>query len=336
VIKPVWAALCTGDVDVARAHVFHDILTPLPDDVAVALAAEYVGRASEWTTSQLRDRLRRAVLRADPTGATRRTAHTVERRHVSLMPGEHSTAGLFAVDLPAARAVAAFERVDAYARTRRHDGDPRTLDQLRADTLLDLLEGVNIGCPPVHRRGVLELTIPWSTLAAGLDPAAVRQEDHDGLDKVDDEPAVLAGFGPVEAPTARHLAAGLLDRDDIGWRLRITGAHGQLWQLGTLPTPTAPRMSTGWSTGSASRRTTRRSRHHRPKPTPTGAHPDPRWRVGSGPGTAPARHPAAAPPHPSATSTTPPTTPPAAKPHTTTSPCYAATTTDSNTRPAGR
>src|SRR5215468_7329605 len=72
VLKPVWHALSSGDVDVARAHVFHDVLAPVDDEVAVAIAAQYVGRAGGWTTSQLRERLRRAVLRVDPAGAAKR------------------------------------------------------------------------------------------------------------------------------------------------------------------------------------------------------------------------------------------------------------------------
>src|SRR5215475_5302894 len=228
VLKPVWHALCAGDVDVARAHVFHDILAPVDNELAVAIAAEYVSRAGQWTTSQLRDRLRRAVLRGDPAGAATRTERTIEQRHVSLVPEEHSTASLFAVNLPAARAVAAFERVDAYARARHQRGDARTLDQLRADTVLDLLEGVDIGTSPIHRRGILELTIPWSTLARG-----------------GDEPAMLSGYGPIEAPLARELATDLLDRTDIACRYRITGTNGQLHQLGSLPSPRNQRQLTG-------------------------------------------------------------------------------------------
>jgi hypothetical protein len=234
VIKPIWTAVCAGDIDIGRAHVFHDILAPLDDDLAVAIATEYVARAGEWTTSQLRDRLRRAVLRADPDGATHRTQRTIEQRHVSLVPGSDSTASLFAVDLPAARAVAAFERVDSYARARRLDGDARTFDQLRADTFLDLLEGANIGCPPVHRRGVFELTIPWSTLSRGIDPAAPEPAD---TDDGPEEPGMLAGFGPIETPTARDPTSAMLDRDDVAWRFRIIGQHGVLRQFGALPAP---------------------------------------------------------------------------------------------------
>jgi hypothetical protein len=253
----------------------------------------------------LRDRLRRAVLRADPHGAAARTARTVGQRRVELLADRESTAGLYALCLPAARAVAAFERVDAIARARHSATDGRTLDQLRADTLLDLLEGVGVGASAVHRRGVVELTIPWSTLARGRAPTAPEPGPDRGPQPTAtpnptagvcagpcpgssagggsaaaggaamgssaggsaaaggaasgsaaasgcapdrsaaagsagggvDEPATLAGFGPIEASTARDLAVSMLGRRDIAWRYRVTDDNGALRALGTLSTP---------------------------------------------------------------------------------------------------
>ncbi|HEY7177419.1 MAG TPA: HNH endonuclease signature motif containing protein, partial [Micromonosporaceae bacterium] len=211
-----------------------------------------------WTTSQLRDRLRRAVLRADPNGAAERTARTVAERRLELVADRDSTAGLYALCLPAARAVAAFERVDAIARARLRRDDGRTLDQLRADAVLDLLEGVEVGASPVHRRGAIELTIPWSTLARGRTAAELPASEctaqpmettlgdsarpdsvvADAAEAVH-EPASLAGFGPVEAPIARDLALSMAGRGDIGWRYRVTDDDGALREIGTLATVTS-------------------------------------------------------------------------------------------------
>src|SRR5215467_10744929 len=85
VVKPVWAAMCTGDLDIARARVFHDVLAVIDDSLAFTIALDHVDRAGGWTTSQLRDRLRRAVLRADPNGAAARTARTVAERRIELV-----------------------------------------------------------------------------------------------------------------------------------------------------------------------------------------------------------------------------------------------------------
>src|SRR5262249_56638435 len=99
---------------------------------------------------------------------------------------------------PAGRAAAAFERVDAIARSLRTGGDSRTLAQLRADTVLDLLDGTGVQVAPIGRPGVLELQIPLATaIGAG------------------DQPAELAGYGPVLADVARQIAQ---DRQDLQWR----------------------------------------------------------------------------------------------------------------------
>ena len=70
--------------------------------------------------------------------------------------------------------------------------DTRTMGQLRADILADLL----LGGSPVAHGGLdgitahVQVTIPVLTLAG-----------------VDDEPALLTGHGPVDSDTARRLAA---------------------------------------------------------------------------------------------------------------------------------
>src|SRR5215475_10178471 len=130
VIKPVWTALAAGVLDVGRARVFFEVLSLTDDALAFSVALDFVDRAAQWTTGQLRDRLKRAVLAADPEGAAARTARSVAQRRVVLAPNRESTAGLFAECLPASRATAAYERVDAIARARHASGDSRTLDQL--------------------------------------------------------------------------------------------------------------------------------------------------------------------------------------------------------------
>ena len=187
-LPDVLAALRSGDIDTARAWVFYDQLAPVDDALAAQVAAPILSKAPRLTTSQLRDRLRRAILTADPEAAAARTRHSEAERYVATSPDSDGTASLYGVRLPAARTMAAFERVDAYARARRRGGDSRGLDQLRADTFLDLLEGTAIEVAPIHRTGVIELTIPWDTAVA-----------------LGDEPATLAGYGPIPAAIARDL-----------------------------------------------------------------------------------------------------------------------------------
>jgi Domain of unknown function (DUF222) len=241
-LPPVFGALTIGEIDVRRAWVFADVLAVVDDAIASEIAGAILPSAGALTTSQLRDRLRRAVLKADPD-ATKRTAKSVSDRHVVCTGDRDGTASLFGAKLPAERATAAFERVDAYARGRKHAGDGRTLDQLRADTFLDLLEGVGIDSAPVHRSGVVELTVPWSTATGAAD-----------------EPATLAGYGPVDAGTARDIIASQLirhatgaGRDTVRWRHTLTAPDGGLLTTANIaapgdPGPGSSSVGGSWST----------------------------------------------------------------------------------------
>jgi hypothetical protein len=236
-LPAVFAALAAGELDLRRAWVFADALAVVDDPVATAITDRLLPEADTLTTSQLRDRLRRAVLKTDPD-AKRRITRTIDGRYVACTPDGEGSASLAGVRLPAARAVAAFERVDAYARSRKTNGDDRSLDQLRADTFLDLLDGTGLATAPMHRAGVIELTVDWSTATGATN-----------------NPATLAGYGPVDADTARDLItaqlaaygadrrgpSGRRDRPLTRWRQTITGPDGSLTHTRTMPIPAATR-----------------------------------------------------------------------------------------------
>ncbi len=90
--------------------------------------------------------------------------------------------------------------------TSPEPADPRTVDQLRADTFSELLL---TGTPSAHDGGLssvagrVQVTIPILTLAAG-----------------GEEPALLAGYGPIDPAIARRLAARA-----PGWDRVFTDAY---------------------------------------------------------------------------------------------------------------
>ncbi len=226
VLPQVLAAFAVGDIDYRRAWLFYDLLATVDDTLAAAIAATLLPDAGEWTTSQLRARIRKAVLKADPGGAAQRTSKKLGSRSIGTTPDEDGTSSLYGILLPAARVSAAFERVDAFARGIKLTGDARTLEQLRADTFLDLLEGVGIGASPIHRAGVIELVVPWDT-ATGAGT----------------EPATLAGYGPVSADIARQILAS--QAAVAQWQFSAVGPGGELLAhglLGARPTPAAAGM----------------------------------------------------------------------------------------------
>jgi Domain of unknown function (DUF222) len=191
------AALDRGEIDLYKARILTELTTVLDDQHAAAVEAQVLPRAAEQTPGQLRAAARRAVLRIDPHGAEQRRQHRVRDRAVVLDAGEDGTAVLTAVNLDAADAVAAYQRLDAYARTMSPT-DERTMDQRRADALIDLILGRG-GAPSAIPAAQVQVTVAASTLLG-----------------LDDHPGELAGYGPITAQAARQLAA------DGTWRRILT------------------------------------------------------------------------------------------------------------------
>ncbi|WP_281901501.1 DUF222 domain-containing protein, partial [Phytohabitans aurantiacus] len=169
-LPDVYAALRAGHIDVPRARVFCDVLSVLPEDVARDAAARLLPVADGLTTGQLRVRLQRLVITIDPDAARKRRDKSVVDRRLDhgLLP--EGTAFLGGTNLPTERAAAASARIDAIARAARRGGDERTLDQLRADTFLDLLEGLNtataLSAAPCNAAKTPTMAAPFDTSQA--------------------------------------------------------------------------------------------------------------------------------------------------------------------------
>lgn len=150
------------------------------------------------TTGQLVARLRKICAEVDPEEAERRYEHAVENRRVVIDPTPFGTANLYAIDLPPDKATAAARRLDRIARSLRRDGEARTMDQLRADTLIDLL----CGSATTGAGGTVEIQVELHTL--------VELNEHSGE---------LAGYGPVIADIARKVVD---TNHDAPWRYTVT------------------------------------------------------------------------------------------------------------------
>jgi hypothetical protein len=225
-LPAVQAAMTAGEIDRARAWVLVNETTMLAQDEARRVVAKVLGSAPGLTTTQLARKVRRLVLATDPSAARRRQARSLtERRLVAETDPQH-TATLAGYQLPVERTAQAYARIDAIAASAHRCGDERTLDQLRADTFLDLLLGVAPATGPsdddagdaraggadttttAPAKGSVEVTVPLTTL----------------LD-LSEEPGDLAGWGPILADTARQIAA---DQHDARWGLSVHDAAGRL------------------------------------------------------------------------------------------------------------
>lgn len=134
-------ALARGEIDATKARVLVDGLEDVPVPVALAVQDRVLDGAARRTPTQLARDVARALVEVDPDAAAERYAAARRGRRVDAPRVlANGMAGVWAV-LPAASAVRLDSALGSLARTARTAGDPRTLDQLRADLLVDLTVG---------------------------------------------------------------------------------------------------------------------------------------------------------------------------------------------------
>ena len=179
------AGMLAGRISVmaARALVRESaVLGPeLRREVDAAAAVE----AAELTPGQVARAVARRVVAADPAAAEDRAGAARAERRVAVLPDPDGTAALWA-RLPAEQAVACRDALDAHARGLRAGGDPRPLQHLMCDTLVQRLTGAASADRLPVQVGVV---LSAATLL--------------GLDSV---PATLHGYGALPAGVARRLA----------------------------------------------------------------------------------------------------------------------------------
>jgi hypothetical protein len=174
----------------------------LPRRLLPALEDRVVGQAPEQTLARFQRSLHRALNWLDPAAAEDRHQRAVADRRVGFQPADDGMVEL-PILLPAPQGQLVFTSLTAAARLLPA-GDPRTMDQRRADLLVEaVLSGLQPGAVPESR---------------GHRPSIQVVVSADTLLRLDDDPAELAGYGTITAETARRLAA-----DQSGtWRRLLT------------------------------------------------------------------------------------------------------------------
>lgn len=201
------AALARGDIDLYKASSIVEIADRVVDDAGAALVeAAGLAVAAERSGTALRVVLRRALARVDPRGTEERHAASLPDRRVVRTPLDDGMSQIWAL-LPADGAETVWSAVDGLARAMDGPEESRTLDQLRADSLVELCRRV-LGyggvedLPLGKRRGA----VPNVNVTVGADT----------LLGVSDAPGWLAGYGPIPASMARRTAK------DATWRRLLT------------------------------------------------------------------------------------------------------------------
>ncbi len=194
--------LQSGMIDIRRARCIDTSTAHLPIAAARNVVERIAEAAPELTTGQLRARIRKLCIETDPDDAKQRHDRAVTDRRIVMEPTLDGTCNLTGFDLPVADATRAANRINTIARSLRRKGETRTIDQLRSDVFLDLLNGTNHYTTTTRGRGTVHVTVDLDTLTA-----------------LTEHPGELAGYGPVISDIARQIAT---ESPDAEWRWTLT------------------------------------------------------------------------------------------------------------------
>ncbi len=217
-LPQVWVALDAGWIDLPKARVIVDQTLHLEESLAREVAERALVEAATLTTGQLRARIARLVITVDPDSAKKRYQQGLEERRVSTTPNPDGTANLYGLNLPADLTHAAMRRINRLARAAKTKDDPRDMDQIRADVLIDVLTGRT--SRDGHEGAVVDIRVDATTLAG-----------------LDDDPGSLPGWGPIIAEVARRIVD-----EQRGAEHRITAVTDDgepMWTANTRRRPTA-------------------------------------------------------------------------------------------------
>jgi len=115
------AALERGEIDLLRARAIVEGTRALSVEHAAQVEARVLDKATDQTAPQLRQAVKRAVLRIDPDGAQTRHQRERQDRRVVLSPAEDGIAELWAY-LPAHHAAAVYANPARPRPTSHHHG----------------------------------------------------------------------------------------------------------------------------------------------------------------------------------------------------------------------
>lgn len=201
------AAMRAGGIDARHAHRLAEATNALPDRAASKVERRVLKRAGCQTLAQFSASVRRAVLAADPRSADARHRDAVAERRVVFTAQNDGVTELWAM-LPVDQATALQSRIQQEA-DRCKGLDERTADQRRADALCAFATASDSSGPGL--RPAVNVTVAASTLLG-----------------LDDQPADLAGHGPIAPALARAIAF-----DPSGtWRRLLADTDGQTLDYG--------------------------------------------------------------------------------------------------------
>lgn len=189
-------ALSRAEVTEAHARILVDRLGTMRPEHRESLLDRGLELARELPVGSFRRRLDRLVETLGESSLSERHSRAIADRRVVLESAEDGMAWLHAYG-PAVELYAAYDRLTRVAKVIADSDDVRTLDQVRADALCDvLIDGWSPDHGEVARgiRATVVVTVPALALLAGGDAVPAGSD-----------PATVEGIGPVPLSVARRL-----------------------------------------------------------------------------------------------------------------------------------
>ena len=196
-------ALREGLIDLGKARIIAEVTRVLDPAEAAAAEALILAKVAGKTPGQVRVITARAAAAVNPAAAQARRERAQKDARVELWREDAGTAALCGRDLPPAEALAADQRITAYARELKAAGLDGTMDQLRARAFLDLALGICSRPPsPPRNRHDADADQPAQQPPAKGSPAGNHPAEGS---PAGDNPA---GDNPAEGSPAGDSPAG--------------------------------------------------------------------------------------------------------------------------------
>jgi hypothetical protein len=182
------AAMSAGDLDWWRASVIATELGEASGESCAAVEALIYPAVTSEAAGAVTKRVRRVLARIDADALRLKAAKARLERFVQAYPSRVPGLTTWVASLPAADSAACWAAIDDLAHRMRGDDPTRTLEQCRADALVDLM------LTNVQVATTVTLMIPVQ--------AATVDEPHDSLERDLLARDVLVGAGPEGAADA--------------------------------------------------------------------------------------------------------------------------------------